>query len=94
MFDKEIEQYLGFRNIASKSFESVVFHVYFLYCACLLLQDIPPGVSSKAGTILEKQRDVDNILQNREKARILQMLTRIGGLEASENESKKALAAA
>jgi len=91
VFNKEIKQHFGFQDVAAKSFDSVVSHVHWVCCAYILLQARPPGVPESARTILEKQRSVAKILQTREKACFLQLLTRIGGTESCKNQLKKAL---
>jgi hypothetical protein len=83
--------HLGFGHVATKHFSSVVSHVHLVYCAYILLNADLPGVG-KVGTIIEKQRKVGAVLENREKALIIHELTRTGGAERYKNELKSALA--
>mgnify|MGYP001556961661 CR=1 FL=1 len=92
IFHKHVKMHLGFGHVATKHFSSVGSHVHLVYCAYLLLNADLPGVG-KAGTILERQRKVGAVLENREKAFIIHELTKIGGAERYKNELKSALTA-
>ncbi len=92
IFHKHVKMHLGFGHVAAKHFSSVESHVHLVYCAYLLLNADLPGVG-KVGTVIEKQRKVGAVLENREKARIIHELTKIGGAERYKNELKSALAA-
>ncbi len=92
IFHKHVKMYLGFGHVATKHFSSVVSHVHLVYCAYILLNADLPGVGN-VGTILERQRKVGTVSENREKARIIHELTKIGGAERYKNELKSALAA-
>lgn len=91
IFHKHIKMHLGFEDIAAKHFSSVESHVYMVYCAYILLQAKPPGVSDDSKDILDKQRDILAVIENKEKASTLQELTRIGGVEKFKNKLKEAL---
>ena len=84
--------HLGFGHVATKHFSSVESHVHLVYCAYLLLNADLRGVG-KVGTIIERQRKVGAVLENREKAFIIHELTKIGGAERYKNELKSALTA-
>ena len=44
IFHKEIKMFLGFQEVASKHFDSVMAHVHWVYCAYILLRaSLPPG---------------------------------------------------
>lgn len=93
LFHKSIKMHLGFEHVATTSFDSVVAHVHWVYCAYILLQDNLPGIPSTAKTLLERQQYVMNVIGNKEKAKLLQKLTQFGGLEKVKNELKGALTA-
>ncbi|MCP4351206.1 MAG: transposase [Desulfobacterales bacterium] len=65
IFHKHIKMHLGFEDAAAKNFSSVESHVYAVYCAYILMHDNPPGVSGNSKTILEKQRDIKNVIENK-----------------------------
>lgn len=93
LFHKSIKMHLGFEDVAATSFDSVVAHVHWVYCAYILLQSELPGVPPTAKTLHEKQNYVMSILEHKEKANLLQRLTQIHGLEKQKTELKEALAA-
>jgi hypothetical protein len=93
LFHKTVKMHLGFEDVAATSFDSVISHVHWVYCAYLLLTAGLPGLATPAKNLLERQRHVMKILDHRQKAQLLQMLTRINGLEQQKNELKAALAA-
>lgn len=93
LFHKAIKMHLGFEHVSASSFDSVVAHVHWVYCAFLLLQDELPGVPSTAKSIQERQHYVMDVINQKEKARLLQRLTQIHGVENMKNELKRALAA-
>ncbi|MCP4103668.1 MAG: transposase, partial [Lentisphaerae bacterium] len=81
IFHKHVKMHLGFEDVAAKNFRSVESHVYAVYCAYILMHDDPPGVSGDSNTILEKQQDIKNVIENKKTASVLQGLTQIGGVE-------------
>lgn len=91
-FHKAIKMHLGFEDIAASRFDSISAHVHWVYCAYLLLHAQPPGVPETARTISRSQRSIRAVIENKEQARILQVLTQIGGVEKRKNELKSALA--
>ena len=93
LFHKAIKMHLGFEDVSTVSFDSVVSHVHWVYCAYILLMVELPGVPSSARTIAERQRYVMSVLEHKEKANLLQRLTRINGPKQLKNELKEALAA-
>ena len=48
LFHKTVKQYLGFEDVATSGFDSVMSHVHWVYCAYILLHMSPPGLSSGA----------------------------------------------
>ena len=93
LFHKAVKMHLGFEDVSTKSFDSVIAHVHWVYCAYILLHSELPGISSSAETLSERQRYVMSILVKKEKANLLQQLTQIGGVVKQKNELKRALAA-
>ncbi|MCP3942050.1 MAG: transposase [Desulfobacteraceae bacterium] len=92
IFHKHVKMHLGFEDVAAKNFRSVESHVYAVYCAYILMHDSPPGVSGDSKTILEKQQDIKNVIENKKIASVLQGLTQIGGEERYKNKLKSVLA--
>ena len=89
-----VKQHLGFEDVATSGFASVMSHVHWVYCAYILLHMSPPGVSCDVKSIGGKQRQLQQVLENKEKRRILQKLTQIGGVQRYKNELRLALAEA
>ena len=92
IFHKNVKQHLGFEDVATSGFDSVMSHVHWVYCAYILLHMSPPGVPREARSIGEKQRKIQTCLEHKEKRRILQKLTQIGGVERYQDELRQALA--
>ena len=38
IFHKEVKMFMGFQEVATKHFESVISHVHWVYCAYILLK--------------------------------------------------------
>jgi hypothetical protein len=94
LFHKDVKQNLGFEDIATHGFDSVKAHVHWVYCAYILLHMSPPGVTEEAKSLGDKKRQLQQYLEHKEKRRVLQKLTQIGGVENYKNELRQALAAA
>jgi Transposase DDE domain len=94
LFHKTVKQQLGFEDVATSGFDSVMSHVHWVYCAYILLSMAPPGVSAGAKSLGDKQRQLQQLLGNQEKRRILQQLTQMGGVQRYMDELRQALAAA
>ena len=98
LFHKTVKQYLGFEDVATSGFDSVMSHVHWVYCAYILLSMSPPGVT--AGVIESWRRTAAasaiRSLQNQEKRRILQKLLprKLAGGQRYQDELRQALAAA
>jgi hypothetical protein len=52
----------------------------------------PPGVSADGESLGGKQRQLQSFLDRKEKRRILQKLTQIGGVQRYKDELRQALA--
>ena len=92
LFHKDIKQNLGFEDVATSGFDSVKAHVSWVYCAYILLHMSPPGVPADVKSLGDKKRRIQNNLAHKEKRRILQKLTQIGGVERYKDELRQALA--
>ena len=92
LFHKTVKQYLGFEDVATSGFDSVMSHVHWVYCAYILLSMAPPGVSTGTKSRGDKQRQLQHLLANQEKRRVLQQLTQIGGVQRYTDELRQALA--
>jgi len=94
LFHKTVKQHLGFEDVATSGFASVMSHVHWVYCAYILLSMSPPGGSAGITSLGDKQRQLQQLLAHQEKRRILQQLTQIGGVQRYTNELRQALAVA
>jgi hypothetical protein len=92
LFHKTVKQHLGFEDVATSGFDSVMSHVHWVYCAYILLSLSPPGVSAGITSLGDVQRQLQQLLANQEKRRILQKLTQIGGVQRYQDELRQALA--
>src|SRR5215831_4511408 len=92
LFHKCVKQQLGFEDVATHSFDAVLSHVHWVYCAYILLHMSPPGLSPGSQSIGAKQRALQQGLAAKEKRQILQKLTQIGGVQRYKDELRQALA--
>src|SRR2546423_12743716 len=92
LFHKCVKQHLGFEDVATHSFDAVMSHVHWVYCAYILLHMSPPGLSPGSQSIGDKQRALQQGLANKEKRHILQRLSQIGGVQRYKDELRQALA--
>jgi len=92
LFHKDVKQHLGFEDVATTGFDSVMSHVHWVYCAYILLQMSPPGVPADVKSVGEKQRQIQTLLDNKEKRRVLQKLTQIDGVKRYKDELRQVLA--
>jgi len=92
LFHKCVKQHLGFEDVATHSFDAVLSHVHWVYCAYILLHMSPPGLSPGSQSIGEKQRALQQGLAAKEKRQILQKLSQIGGVQRYKDELRQALA--
>ena len=91
LFHKSVKQHLGFEEVSTSGFDSVIAHVHWVYCAYLLLYMSPPGVSDQAKSLGDKQRQLRKYIEDKKKRRILQKLTRFGGVQQLKDEIRLAL---
>src|SRR3989442_16020041 len=92
LFHKTVKQHLGFEDVATSGFDSVMSHVHWVYCAYILLSMSPPGVSADVTSLGDKQRQLQQLLANQEKRRVFQKLTKIGGGQCYKDALRQALA--
>ena len=90
IFHKEIKMFLGFEDVATKWFSSVIAHVHWVYCAYILLNAMP--FDDLLRSIAERQRRMQKIIAIKEKSRVVQMLTQINGPQRYKNELLRAIA--
>ena len=91
LFHKSVKQNLGFEEVSTSGFDSVISHVHWVYCAYILLHMSPPGVSNQPQSLGDKQRQLRAYLEAKEKRRLLQRLTQFGGVEKIKGEIRQAL---
>ena len=92
LFHKDVKMHLGFEDVATTTFNAVQAHVHWGYCAYILLHMAPPGVPPDVKSMGEKQRKIHERLEHKEKRRVLQKLTQIGGVARYADELRRALA--
>lgn len=90
IFHKEIKMFLGFEDVATKGFRSVIAHVHWVYCVYILLNAVP--LLSHVKVMAEKQHWISRIIAGREKRRVIQLLTQFNGAERYKRELKQAIA--
>lgn len=91
IFHKEVKMFLGFQDVATTSFSSVMAHVHWVYCAYILLHSLPPAVADHIKSLADRQGKIKEIVDSNEKARVIQLLTQIKGVERYKNELQGAL---
>jgi hypothetical protein len=90
LFHKTIKMFLGFEDVAPKSFDSVVSHVHWVYCAYILLHSHPPGIPKNIKSVEEKQQMIMRSFKNRQISSMLQVMSQINGVDRLKNELRKA----
>lgn len=91
IFHKEVKMFLGFEDVATTTFKSVTSYVHWVYCAYILLHSHPPGLPEHTTSLAAKQRKIKEIIESKEKARVIQLLTQINGGQRYKNELQTAL---
>jgi hypothetical protein len=91
IFHKEVKSYLGFQDVAAKSFTSVKAHVHWVYCAYILLHARLPGIPDSLDSLPDRQRKIKEIVDSKEKVRMIQLLTQINGVERCKNQLRQAI---
>jgi hypothetical protein len=90
IFHKMIKMFMGFEDVAPKSFESVISHAHWVYCAYILMNSHPPGMPNTMKSIADKQRLITQSVKKRELSRMLQQLSQINGAERLKIVLRKA----
>ena len=93
LFHKKIKMFLGFEDVATKSFDSVISHVHWVYCAYILLHSHPPGMPKTLKSIEEKQQMITNSYKNKQISSILQLMSQINGVDRLKSELREAFKA-
>jgi len=91
IFHKEVKMFLGFEDVATTTFKSVIAHVHWVYCAYILLHSHPPGLPEHTTSLSVKQRKIKDIIDSKETARVIQLLTQINGGQRYKTELQTAL---
>ncbi len=91
IFHKQVKMFLGFEDVATKHFSSVISHVHWVYCAYILLNNSPPGIPDHCTSLAEKQRMVEKIISTKETCRVIQMLTQFNGPQRYKEELQQRL---
>jgi hypothetical protein len=94
IFHKEIKMFLGFKDVATKWFQSVISHVHWVYCAYILLKAAPIKVLWQGSSLEKRQHRITQIITSRETRRAIQRLTQINGPERYKTELISALQSA
>lgn len=92
IFHKHIKMFLGFEDVATKSFAAVESHVHWIYCAYILMNLCPIRGFDENGSIAQKQEVISHIVRLREKSSVRQLLTRFNGVEVYKSQLQEALA--
>jgi hypothetical protein len=91
IFHKMVKMYLGFEDVATKSFKSVVSHVHLVYCAYILLSFDIPGIPKCAKSIGQKQEVIAELIRRKEISSNIQVLTQINGVQRLKRQLRQAL---
>jgi len=86
IFHKEIKMHLGFEDVAARSFDGVKTHVHLVYCAYILLNLHPPGISEGERGVANKQRKIGEIVDSQKISRLRQLISQFGGVEKLKHE--------
>ncbi len=93
IFHKEVKMFSGFEDVATISFDAVTAHVHQVYCAYILLNSQLPGIPTDMKSMAEKQKRAGQIVENKEKSRVMQLLTQFNGVDRFKTELRQALTA-
>jgi len=81
VFHHEVKSYLGFEDAAVQNFQAMEAHVYWVYCAYLLLFEL---IEDDTRSILSRRNQVQRSLQNEEIGRLLKLNGRFDSKRAIE----------
>ena len=88
IFHKEIKMFLGFEDVATKWFDSVIAHVHWVYCVYILLNAGP--FDTRVRAIAQKQENISKLILSRENSRVIQMLTQFDGPQRLKRQLQQA----
>jgi hypothetical protein len=91
IFHKMIKMFLGFEDVAAKSFNSIASHVHWVYCAYILMNSHPPGMPRHTKSMAEKQKMVTQSVRKKEMLSVLQLLSQINGVDRYKIQLRQAL---
>jgi len=94
LLQKTVKPSLGFEAGATRGCAAVMAPGHWVDGASLGLSMAPPGVTAGVTSLGDAQRQRQQLLANQEKRRLLQKWTQIGGVQRSQDELRRALAAA
>lgn len=90
IFHKQVKMHLGFQDVSPTCFDSVVSHVHWVYCAYILMQEDPPGISS-AMKFPNKKQKIKEVIESKEIRKLRLTLSNFGGVDRLKNELAAAL---
>ena len=90
IFHKKVKMFLGYEDVATNCFSSVISHVHWLYCAYILLKAAPIKMPDKDSSLEQRQHRIAEIIGSRETSRVIQLLTQINGAQRYKIELQQA----
>lgn len=81
VFHHEVKSYLGFEDAAVEKFEAMETHVYWVYCAYLLLFEL---MDDESRSILSRRKQIESGIQDEEIGRLLKLNARFDSQRAIE----------
>lgn len=93
IFHKQVKMFLGFQDVSTKRYRSIISHVYWVYCAYILLNSHPPGIPADVKSLVEKQSWVEKIVSTKETNRVIQLLTQFNGPQRYREELQRSVMA-
>jgi hypothetical protein len=94
LFHKEVKMFMGFEDVSTKRFNSVVSHVHWVYCAYILVKYVIPNEPDKpneAETLSSKQSAVKKAIIIKGLKSIKQLLTQVNGGNKLKNHINEAI---
>lgn len=92
IFHKEVKMFMGFEDISTISFDSVISHVHWVYCAYILMRYHLADREEEGMSVSECQSAVKSKILKKNMLRVKQLLTRINGVNSYKKVLEKALA--
>lgn len=91
IFHKEVKMFMGFEDVSTKSFDSVISHVHWVYCAYILLKYQLTDQNEPESSVSEGQFRMKNDLLIKKILCLRQQLTRINGVNRFKSELGKVI---